>query len=1527
MSLTLTDAAGNIGAAVISTKDKDTVLPEVTVNPAVTITSSNHVLYSVDGTCSEEGQTVTVTIDTVNALSYCTGGVFTISDIDLTFVPDSVSLLITINHMDAAGNLANQATTTVLKDTTISQPSMPDLAAADDTGLSNSDNITKNTTLLTFSGTADAGDSVQIYKNGFPTGAPIIATGGTYTIDLSLTAGATYSITAKATDSVGNISSVSDVASITIDTIAPAAPSIPDLDPTDDSGAYSTDNITNIYSGATFNGSAENGSSVQLYRSSVALGSPGTATGGVYSISVNLSNGTNSMTAKATDLAGNVSAASSYIYITVDYTAPGLPSVDLNAAYDTGTSSTDNITRITAVGSTFYFNGSCENNGRVQLYKGGVAYGSLTSPSGTAWSVTVNSADFPDGAYSIQARTTDLAGNTGNISSALSVTFDTVAPAEPISLDLSTASDLGISNADNITSTTAPVITGYGTSGTNIQVYANSVANGATVASTSSWTKTMSLSAGSYTITAKALDVAGNASVDSASIDITIDTGKPTVTAAETMDVDSNGKIDHYKLTLSRDMLDSSFPGYVLNGGNVTTEWKISSRNNVKMRHGSSAPELDTINDNIIYLGFDEFTAPDTGVKPDITTTTAPAFFDYLAGNIIAQQNTITITEADRAKPVITEALSSADTYAKVTFSEIVSAATAEIPSNYLITGLIVNSASMFDSVGLDDNEVVLTTTAQTISTAYDLSVSNIQDLANIVTSAPGNTANFTCTGIHPAPQNVKALNGDTQNTISWEAVPGATGYNVYWSNTAGVTKATGTLISVGNVISYTHTGLTNGTRYYYVVTALGSYSESAESAEVNAVPSKYRQIEAGYNHTVVIKTDGTLWVWGLNSNGQLGDGTITSKSTPTQIGTDTNWASVSSGVSHTLATKTDGTLWAWGYNGYGQLGDGTTIQRLTPTQIGTDTNWASVSSGNSHSMAIKSDGTLWAWGYNGYGQLGDGTTIQKNIPVQIGVDTTWVSISVGGDYTVGIKTDGILWSWGKNNLCQLGDGTSVDKTTPTQIGVNTWASISTGFDYIMGIKTDGTLWGWGYNGYGQLGDGTITSKCTPVQIATDTWTSVAAGGSYAHTVAIKTDGTLWAWGSNYYYQLGDGTASQQNTPVQIGVDTTWVSVAVGSGYTLASKNETLWSWGYNLYGQLGKGTLAPYEPGQIVGATNWSKVSVGYRHTMGLQNDGTLWAWGDNSTAQLGDGTTLYQYNPMKIGMANWLLIDTRAFSSFGIQTDGILWAWGNNAGYQLGTGDSVDRISPTQIGVAAWLSVSAGISHSLGIQSDGTLWAWGDNGSGQLGDGTLVGKSMPTQIGVATWALVSAGSAHTLGIKSDGTLWAWGDNGSGQLGDGTTVSKSFPVQIGTATWASVSASNAHTIGIQTNGRLYAWGNNAYGQLGDGTTVNKSTPTLIGTATWASVSTDWGYTMGIKTDGTLWAWGRNSSGQLGDGTTVQRISPVQIGTATWASISTCPNIFAFTVGTQTDGTLWAWGDNSYGQLGYGRIPEPVLPF
>jgi len=403
------------------------------------------------------------------------------------------------------------------------------------------------------------------------------------------------------------------------------------------------------------------------------------------------------------------------------------------------------------------------------------------------------------------------------------------------------------------------------------------------------------------------------------------------------------------------------------------------------------------------------------------------------------------------------------------------------------------------------------------------------------------------------------------------------------WQQTGGPAV---TLVDADtSIASFTaNVAVTSVLTFRLTVTDAGSLTGTDTcTATVIAVPI-YVKISGGYNFSAGIKSDGTLWTWGLNAYGQLGLDDTATRLTPTQVGTGTNWASVAAGSYHTVAIKTDGTLWAWGYNDKGQLGDGTTLTRLVPTQIGTGTSWIVVDAGLKFTVAMKKDASIWCWGDNLKGQLGDGTTTGRLVPTRTGASNTWVMINSSLEHTAAIDSSGRLWCWGLNAYGQVGDGTTVNKLVPTQIGSDTtWEYVSAGDNHTVARKADGTLWACGSNSNGQLGDGTISDRLTPVQIGTDTnWGRVDAGTT--HTAAVKTDGTLWAWGYNSNGQLGDGTTNDSLVPIQIGTD------------------------------------------------TDWAVADAGYYHSLGLKADNSLYTWGKNNSGQLGDGTTVDKLVPTLI-------------------------------------------------------------------------------------------------------------------------------------------------------------------------------------------------------------------------------------------------------------------------------------------------------
>lgn len=363
--------------------------------------------------------------------------------------------------------------------------------------------------------------------------------------------------------------------------------------------------------------------------------------------------------------------------------------------------------------------------------------------------------------------------------------------------------------------------------------------------------------------------------------------------------------------------------------------------------------------------------------------------------------------------------------------------------------------------------------------------------------------------------------------------------------------------------------------------------------------------LSCGDDNSVNNSEESNLYVWGY---GWLGDGNNGGRNKPTNIGNSKDWISITSSYRNTFGIKQDGTLWAWGQLQDSLTGFGYNMQ-LKPAQVGISNDWKSISAGSNHLLMIKQDGSLWAWGSNKSGQLGDGTYEDKNMPIRIGTSNDWSTIATRGSYSLGIKKDGSLWQWGYIQNESF-DGNGEKLNIPTRIGIsNDWQIISTGGEHSLGIKQDGSLWAWGLNSNGQLGDNTQKFKSVPTKIGvSNDWSSISAGIGVArggHSLGIKQDGSLWAWGSNASSKLGDSSIINQiHIPTRIGNLNDWLAISAGENHSLGIKQDgSLWAWGSNTAGKLGISINESRKvPTKVGNLNDWKVVSASWDHSVAIR-------------------------------------------------------------------------------------------------------------------------------------------------------------------------------------------------------------------------------------------------------------------------------------------------------------------------------------
>jgi len=632
----------------------------------------------------------------------------------------------------------------------------------------------------------------------------------------------------------------------------------------------------------------------------------------------------------------------------------------------------------------------------------------------------------------------------------------------------------------------------------------------------------------------------------------------------------------------------------------------------------------------------------------------------------------------------------------------------------------------------------------------------------------------------------------------------------------------------------------------------------------------------AGRGHTLALNSTGDVYSWGQNDSGQLGDGSFTGRSTPARIA-NLKATAVSAGKAHSVALQADGSVLAWGVNDNAELGNDSDETSKTAVKVQGLPAVKMIKAGYSHTAALDSAGRVWTWGDNSYGQLGDdvyGFYYTAGAVSSLPIKATL--IEAGGDATYALDTLGRVWAWGRNDNYQLGNGTLDDSATPLLVpGLDKVVAISASRYDVAVVRSDGTFWFWGGSNFP-----------TPTRITGVTTKAIGVSNGELHTLVLLADGSVISTGSNDSGQLGDGTTTDASGFTKAVGLPVMKSLGAGLYHSLALANDgTLYAWGNNAQGELGEASELEYNiPRLVKNMSNVVQVASGDSHSLALAGDGSVWAWGNNYYGSVGDGSDRDRSTPIKItGLPTIKLVRGGGDNSAALASDGTVWTWGANFSGQIGVNSTnVDYYTKPQkvSSLSAVVDIAIGTNFMLALKSDGTVWAWGKNKSGQLGLGDKTLRKAPTQITTLSNVIgISAGDVHALALKRDGTVWAWGYGDDGQLGNSDSLSR----QLTPALVKNLSGIKAVGAGIYmsgalgSNGRIYTWGSNYDGELGTAAYGYTPTPVLADGDNFTTFSVGGEHTLAVKSDGSLWSFGWNGYGQIGDGTFDDQFSYVGV--------------------------------------------------
>lgn len=611
--------------------------------------------------------------------------------------------------------------------------------------------------------------------------------------------------------------------------------------------------------------------------------------------------------------------------------------------------------------------------------------------------------------------------------------------------------------------------------------------------------------------------------------------------------------------------------------------------------------------------------------------------------------------------------------------------------------------------------------------------------------------------------------------------------------------------------------------------------------------------------------------------------------------------------------------------------GDGLVYAGINGVRVTCRSAWTQVAAGDRHVLGLRADHTLWAWGDGSQGQLGAPGNPDGGALVQVPGQWRWIAASHQTSF--GIQLDGSLWAWGSADRGQLGPNPPLEAGARVQIP-GTWRVVAVGDQQVLAIADDGSLWSWGSADDGSLGrdrDGGLE----PEQLAAGPYVQLAAA---ADSFALASDGGLDCFGPNWLGGLGVGDLAPRLVPTRL--DGSWQAIATGSGGTLGVRSDgSLWGWGSNLTSVLGDGGLVTTPQPLGVDALSMAIDGVG----LWVLPDGGLGGAGLNDEGQLGQGDRRARFPGAVLDAPGVIRsVTTRGGASYVVTTQGTLFAFGAEARL-----DAKPFTEKPLLLDGTWSLAATGPGHSLAIARAQALWGWGDGSQHLLGPTVTAQQASPllidtdivtvaragsgyslvqrlgsfflyTDAGVRTFATdtvdVAVGEAFTARLIAGNRLVTQGENDAGQLGVGDTGVHGASTLDGG--WRAVAAGRAHVLALSLDGGLYAWGANESGQLGLGGFASFPRPTRVSGVTGlvTQVAATGSSSFALTADGTLWAWGSGRAGELPFATPMVVTQPRSAGLTGLIALAVGPH---HGLALKTDGTVWSWGTNDFGQRGF----------